>query len=327
MSRASFTVLVSFCQRHKLPDSAKFPHRNIDPLPMDEMVYITLWYLANQCTHREISLLFNRSISTIWRSVNQITKIIELQLQHFIKWPTGEEAPLIADQFQHIAGFPGVIGAMDGTHIEIVSPSQNQKDFNNRKMRHSLILLAVCLPNRSFSYTYAGFPGSANDARVFRCSDLGVAIYEEPTSLFPGSQYHVLADSAFPCTPHVMPSIKASLATTRKKKNYNAILSKTRILIEHAFGDIKNTFRRLHYIYAHVEKAVRIISCCCALHNFLISRGERIVTYQLLEDIEHEDINEFADDYFSLQSGIAKRNEIMDILHDNVVLNPEIEHE
>lgn len=290
------------------------------------MVYITLWYIGNQCTHREISLLFNRSVSTIWRSVNQCTKIIELQLQHFIKWPTGEEAPLIADEFQHVAGFPGVIEAMDGTHIEIVSPSENQKDFNNRKMRHSLILLAVCLPNRSFSYTYAGFPGSANDARVFRCSDLGVAIYEEPTLLFPGSQYHVLADSAFPCTPHVMPSIKASLATT-KKKNCNAILSKTRILIEHAFGDIKNTFRRLHYIYAHVEKAVRIISCCCALHNFLISRGERIVTYQLPEDIEHEDINEIADDWFSLQSGVAKRNEIIDILHDNVVLNPDIEHD
>lgn len=150
MSRASFTALVSFCQDHKLPDSAEFPHRYIEPLPMYEMVYITLWYIGNQCTHREISLLFNRSVSTIWRSVNQCTKIIELQLQHFIKWPTGEEAPLIADELQHVAGFPGVIGAMDGTHIEIVSPSENQKDFNNRKMRHSLILLAVCLPNRSF---------------------------------------------------------------------------------------------------------------------------------------------------------------------------------
>jgi hypothetical protein len=71
---------------------------------------------------------------------------------------------LIADEFQHIAGFPGVIEAMDGTHIEFVSPSENQKDFNNRKMHHSLIFLAVCLPNRSFSLTYAGFPGSANDA-------------------------------------------------------------------------------------------------------------------------------------------------------------------
>jgi hypothetical protein len=105
------------------------------------------------------------------------------------------------------------------------------------------------------------------------------------------------------------------------------MLYKTRILIEHAFGDIKNTFRRLHYIYAHMEKAVRIISCCRALQNFLISRGERIVTYQLLEDIEHEDIDEIADDWFSLQLGVAKRNEIIDILHDNFVLHPEIEHE
>jgi hypothetical protein len=124
MSRKSFTALVSFCQGHKLPDSAKFPRRYKEPLPMDEMVYITLWYLAKQCTHWEISLLFNGSVSTVWRSVNQITKIIELQLQHFINWPTGEEAPLIADEFQHIAGFPGVIGAMNGTHIEIVSPQK-----------------------------------------------------------------------------------------------------------------------------------------------------------------------------------------------------------
>lgn len=51
------------------------------------------------------------------------------------------------------------------------------------------------------------------------------------------------------------------------------------------------------------------------------------MTYQLLEDIEHEDINEIADDWFSLQSDVAKRNEIIDILHENVVLQPEIEHE
>jgi hypothetical protein len=76
-----------------------------------------------------------------------------------------------------------------------------------------------------------------------------------------------------------------------------------------------------------MEKAMRIISCCRALHNFLISRGERIVTYQVLEDIEHEDIDAIADDWFSLQLGVAKRNKIIDILHDNFVLHPEIEHE
>ena len=107
---------------------------------------------------------------------------------------------------------------MDGTHKEIVTPSENQKDYNNRKMRHSLILLAVCLPNRAFSYTFAGFPGSANDSRVFRCSDLGVRLDQDPNSLFPGAQYHLLSDCAFSCSPHVMPSIKTSLANTVKKE-------------------------------------------------------------------------------------------------------------
>jgi hypothetical protein len=41
-----------------------------------------------------------------------------------------------------------------------------------------------------------------------------------------------------------------------KKKLQRNIISN---LIQHAFGDIINTFRRLHYIYAHVEKAMRII--------------------------------------------------------------------
>lgn len=296
MSRPSFEILVAFCDNHKLPDSPEFPFRCVEPVPMDEMVYITLWYLANQCTHRAISLLFGRSISTIWRSVHEITSIIEINLQEFIRWPTADEAPLIANDFQQISGFPGAIGAIDGTHIEIVTPSENQKDYNNRKMRHSIILLAVCLPNRSFSYSYAGFPGSANDSRVLRCSDLGTAIFEDPASLFPGSQYHILGDSAFPCTPHLMPSIKRSLASTLPKKNYNSTLSKTRIVIEHAFGDMKYTFRRLHYIHAHVEKAVRIIACCCALHNFLIQRGERIVAYRLQEYVDHEDIYNIADD-------------------------------
>jgi hypothetical protein len=57
-------------------------------------------------------------------------------------------------------------------------------------------------------------PSSLNVDASLRCYDLGFAIYEEPTLLFPCSQYH--ADSALPCTPHVVPSIKASLATKKK---------------------------------------------------------------------------------------------------------------
>ena len=68
---------------------------------------------------------------------------------------------------------------------------------------------------------------------------------------------------------------------------------------------------------AHVKKATRIISCCCALHNFLISRGESVlecVLYQSGKNVNYE-ANEVADDWFSL--GIRKRNELIDLLYTN----------
>ena len=295
-------ILISFCEDNALPSG----YGNVAPMTTREMVYITIWYLANQCPLRAISLMFNRSISSIWRAIDRITKILETNQQKFIKWPTPEEAPVISDQFKQMAGFPGVLGDIDGTHIHFQAPARNQKDYNNRKFFHSLNLLAVCLPNRAFSYTFAGFPGSAHDVRVFRCSDLHTKMNEDPESLFPTTEYHILGDSAFPCSSYLIPAIKSAFADTVEKRRFNRKLSKTRIVIEHAFGDLKNTWRRLLKIDTHLEKAVTIISACCVLHNFLIQHGERCVRYRQQESDDDEDIDEFADDWFNTLSGIEK---------------------
>ncbi len=39
----------------------------------------------------------------------------------------------VANGFQDKTGFPGVIGAVDGTHIEIPGPSENRSSYINRK--------------------------------------------------------------------------------------------------------------------------------------------------------------------------------------------------
>ena len=43
-----------------------------------------------------------------------------------------------------IAGFPNVVGAVDGTHIRIQAPTQNEDDYVNRKGYHS-INVQVCV--------------------------------------------------------------------------------------------------------------------------------------------------------------------------------------
>lgn len=42
--------------------------------------------------------------------------------------------------FETASGFPGVIGAIDGTHIRINAPKENSADYINRKGYHSIHL-------------------------------------------------------------------------------------------------------------------------------------------------------------------------------------------
>ncbi|XP_052778539.1 putative nuclease HARBI1 [Mya arenaria] len=69
-------------------------------------------------------------------------------------------------------GFPGIIGAVDGSHIPIRTPTEYPENYINRKGFPSVILQAVCDHNMRFIDIYCGWPGSVHDARVLRNSPL-----------------------------------------------------------------------------------------------------------------------------------------------------------
>ena len=46
-------------------------------------------------------------------------------------------------KFMEIAGIPGVIGDIDGRHIKIIAPSQDEDVFVNRKQLHSINIQIV----------------------------------------------------------------------------------------------------------------------------------------------------------------------------------------
>ena len=100
----------------------------------------------------------------------------------------------------------------------------------------------------------------------------------EPLQLFPNNSYHIIADSAFPCRTHLIPAIKSAYANTVAERNFNYKLSATRMVVEHAFGLLKNRWRILGHIEADVPKAVQIISSCVYLHNFIIFWEPQIQT-------------------------------------------------
>lgn len=125
----------------------------------------------------------------------------------------------------------------------------------------------------------------------------------------------MVADSAFPVSTYVMPAIKRTLANNPKKRRYNKKLSRTRIIVEHSLGACKNIWRRLYKIKAKIPKAVKIISSCLVLHNFLIFRGENVANYGNVDQAQQNRWEQtYAEDYFSIVDGKDKRDELIDFL-------------
>ncbi|KAK3557673.1 hypothetical protein QTP70_033030, partial [Hemibagrus guttatus] len=59
-------------------------------------------------------------------------------LHIIVVFPGHKPLRAIKEDFHRIAGFPNVVGCIDGTHIPIIAPSENEADFVNRRSIHSI---------------------------------------------------------------------------------------------------------------------------------------------------------------------------------------------
>jgi hypothetical protein len=74
--------------------------------------------------------------------------------------------------FHAIAGFPNVLGAVDGTHIAIKSPSVAEDSYVNRKGIHTINIQGVCDAKLRLLNVVAKWPGSSHDSFMWRSSNL-----------------------------------------------------------------------------------------------------------------------------------------------------------
>jgi len=58
-------------------------------------------------------------------------------------WPNENDIEDIVYGFSRARGFPGIIGAIDGTHINIPAPKESPEAYVNRKGRQGSIHLQV----------------------------------------------------------------------------------------------------------------------------------------------------------------------------------------
>ncbi|KAJ8361363.1 hypothetical protein SKAU_G00178880 [Synaphobranchus kaupii] len=231
----------------------------------------TLWLLANKECFRGVADRFGVSKGSLHHYFIQVVDAMVALMPAYIYWPSPDQYPALAERFDRKAGFPGVVGCIDGTHIPIKGPSQHRDAYINRKGQGSFQLQAVCDNQLQFTHIFTGNAGSVHDARVYRNSDLKQMLDSNPLP----ERFYLLGDSAYPLHTNMIVPYTDTGHLTELQKRFNSVHSSTRVHIERAFGLLKCKWRRLHYLdMALLEKIPSVIASTCVLHNFvLINEG------------------------------------------------------
>ena len=98
-------------------------------IPVEKRVAVALWRLSTNVEYRTIGHLFGISRSTVCVIVHEVCKAINKVLTPiYIKIPTGQQLKETVDLFENKWGFPQCAGAIDGSHIPIVAPTECNTD-------------------------------------------------------------------------------------------------------------------------------------------------------------------------------------------------------
>jgi hypothetical protein len=242
---------------------------------------------------------------TVLLFCKRIMKAIISLKKKYIKWPTEHAREFVHDGFKSIGGIEDIIGAVDGTHFILQNAPQKDKYlYFTRKKRYALHCQGIVDHRGIFTSYDIGWPGSVHDAKVYRNS----SFYSNRLSLIKDNDF-LIGDSAYPLSPFL---IKLFSNPNRNQAEFNRIFSSHRIIIEHAFGRLKNRFAGIREISVKkIPTAINMIDCSIILHNFLELRDD--VWENQCESNEEEDNNELdnSNEENLKILGEAKRNWIM----------------
>lgn len=218
-------------------------------------------------------------LSTVHSIVRDSTHAMWEVLQPMVMMAPTEETWLkIATGFYNRWNFPLCIGAIDGKHIRIKKPWNSGSKYFNYKAFFSIVLLAVVDGNGKFVIVDVGSCGGNSDGGIFERSQFGKRLANNllhipKESTLPGTDisnpFVFVADDAFPLKDNIMKPFPQK-RLTYEKEVFNYRLSRARGVVEMAFGNIAQMWRKLlQPIDADVDLAIDIVKAITVLHNFV----------------------------------------------------------
>ncbi|XP_026012830.1 putative nuclease HARBI1 [Astatotilapia calliptera] len=289
---------ISYLDNILRPYIAHVTHRGHALGPL-HILCTALRFFANGSFLYNIGDAEHVSKATVCRAVRNVTVALKRLLYTFVVFPGHRPTRFIKEGFHKIAGFPGVIGCIDGTHIPIIAPSANEGDYVNRKSVHSINVQIICDAANIITNVEAKWPGSVHDSRIFRECTLSTKFGHGE---FTG---HLLGDRGYPCLPYLLTPYPDPEPGPQQR--YNLAHCRTRARVEMTIGMLKARFQCLRGLRVTPERACDIIVACVILHNIATIRGEQCPAEP---DNSSDPHDEHPDPPTNVQDGRAVRDTI-----------------
>uniref|UniRef100_A0A2M4CZJ2 Putative nuclease HARBI1 n=1 Tax=Anopheles darlingi TaxID=43151 RepID=A0A2M4CZJ2_ANODA len=194
--------------------------------------------------------------------------------------------------FYRESELPGIIQAIDCTHIKIVNPGKDPKRvYRNKKGFYSLNVLLACDHELVFRSVEAKYPGAYQDGFIWNISALRQKMYEDYER---GERPRLVGDAAFPQDYILFTPYRNAVPGSREEL-YNQKHKQAKSIIDRAIALLKTRFRCLlgtKELFYVPKKAATIVNVCVALHN--ICRAHKIADPPI-EPIETDPTENFYD--------------------------------
>lgn len=197
------------------------------------------------CTQSAISEIVNWTVTFI---DNTWSHLFDFDYAHLL-------APANLQKYAnviHDAGAPlkGVWGFIDCTFRRICRPSQWQRQaYTGHKRIHALKFQAIMLPNGMFGHLFGPHKGRRNNCALLNhsqilemCAEHAVRNGTNEDTPDEEHYFQLFGDPAYGVSAQIQSPFSGLGERTEEEKQWNEMMSQVRIVVEHGFGIITNTW-------------------------------------------------------------------------------------
>lgn len=250
------------------------------PIPIpDQLVVLSAIYFYAQGSYQKCigqNFEFPMCQASVSKCIDLVTNILNNNFQNLITFPTTEaEKQTEKQKFLNLAlGFPGIIGALDCTHIRIHAPKTEDAHqpailFYNRKHFYSINTQCIVGADLKVLALNARYPGSVHDSAIWSTSNIRQHLVNNYTNGDRSSW--LIADAGYPLEPWVITPVAAP--NNDRERRFNISQRFCRNVVERFNGVFKSKFRCMsseHTLNYAPEKCSKLINACAIVYNICV---------------------------------------------------------